>query len=889
VLVDRAIALALDPGVCGVRVVRLDGTPQVWTPVVFTALETRLTHDGFVWIRPDDGVNGQRRRGSRHVAMLVVSDAERHAAASWVRALEVVTPRGHVVFDLRHSRHRDPCAGFVTPSVTVEAAPASVAWKSAQLARALAAMRRHRPGEATRWFAAALASAARRACPQSFSTIVEQWTDQALCTARMVEDDRLIRVLANGMDAGTRACALARLATVQIARGAFAHAEALLAETSAASVLLDAPVPVATRWTLAELRFWQGRFEEAAALAGTVPSGGEAGHELAAALIAWATCDDERLNSLAATTRERSVEDRLTALAVRSLDAMRSRRPRVVVDLAHRFEQLVSSCRDSSRHLERRLRAVLSETLRMVGSQQAAAAILGPSALWADAPPLDGLLAGAIRRNAAPVGERSVWHERIERIGAFGVTKWVGDRTSMQLLHAIPEVLRLIHEAEDEYAGLVSACAWLRRHSGAVVGILDVHGVRVLAAAGWRHGDRLVQRDMAESGVVAVTHDDGVATMSAQVRYGGVHIGFVVARGPSRRQEAMREGVQAMAALCAPGVRARLDATEAQVGRVATVPELVGLSPALTAVREAVGRAASTPFAVLIEGESGTGKELVARAVHRLSARRDRRLVVLNCAALTDELAEAELFGHARGAFTGAVAARPGLFEEAHGGTLFLDEVRELSARTQAKLLRALQEREIRRVGENLTRPADVRVIAATNRPLAACVASGHFREDLLFRLAVIRISLPPLRNRPEDVGLLARAFWRDAMKSAGKGAILTPQAVAVLAGHAWPGNVRELQNVIAGLAVIAPRRGRVLSTHVSQVLVEATHAAAGPALPLEVVREHCERQTIVAALSRCEGRKAKAARELGLTRQGLAKAIQRLGLVDRSDARGVA
>ena len=176
----------------------------------------------------------------------------------------------------------------------------------------------------------------------------------------------------------------------------------------------------------------------------------------------------------------------------------------------------------------------------------------------------------------------------------------------------------------------------------------------------------------------------------------------------------------------------------------------------MTAVRQAMERAAAAPFAVLIEGESGSGKELVARALHRRGPRRDRPFCTLNCAALPDDLVEAELFGHARGAFTGAVADRAGVFEEAHTGTLLLDEIGELSLRAQAKVLRTIQEGELRRVGENVSRRIDVRLVSATNRDLRQEVAAGRFRLDLLYRLDVIRISLPPLRDRREDVALLA-------------------------------------------------------------------------------------------------------------------------------------
>src|SRR5690606_34948469 len=222
--------------------------------------------------------------------------------------------------------------------------------------------------------------------------------------------------------------------------------------------------------------------------------------------------------------------------------------------------------------------------------------------------------------------------------------------------------------------------------------------------------------------------------------------------------------MEAAATALAPHVRL---AVELREPAAPPGPEsaLLGISPAIGALRRAVAAAARVPFTVLVEGESGSGKELVAREVHRLGPRRVRAFCAINCAALTDELCEAELFGHARGAFTGAVGERAGLFEEADGGTLFLDEVSELSPRAQAKLLRAIQEGEVRRLGETRPRHVDVRIVAATNRPLTEAVAAGAFRADLRYRLDVVHIDVPPLRDRPEDVPLLARHFWLRALE----------------------------------------------------------------------------------------------------------------------------
>jgi transcriptional regulator with GAF, ATPase, and Fis domain len=311
-----------------------------------------------------------------------------------------------------------------------------------------------------------------------------------------------------------------------------------------------------------------------------------------------------------------------------------------------------------------------------------------------------------------------------------------------------------------------------------------------------------------------------------------------------------------------------------------SIPELVGASAAINEVRRAVTRAAAAPFAVLIEGESGVGKELVARAIHCLSPRRERRFCDLNCAALPDDLLESELFGHARGAFTGAITDRAGLVEEADGGTLFLDEVPDLSPRAQAKLLRVLQQQEVRRVGESFSRKVDVRIVSAVNRDMSREAAAGRFRQDLLYRLDVIRIRVPPLRERPEDIPLLAQHFWRLLAPRVGTRASLAHSTITTLARYSWPGNVRELQNVMSALAVAAPPHGQVRSSLLPSVISGSLTAS----LPtrLAEARMEFERRFIEMALARAGGRRAGAARELGLSRQGLLKMIMRLGLSER-------
>ena len=340
----------------------------------------------------------------------------------------------------------------------------------------------------------------------------------------------------------------------------------------------------------------------------------------------------------------------------------------------------------------------------------------------------------------------------------------------------------------------------------------------------------------------------------------------------------------AAAAILASRVHARLCRQQDEARCAVLVPGLLGRSAAMASVRAAVARAGAAPFAVLIHGESGVGKELVARAIHTMSARHTQRLCDVNCAALPDELLESELFGHVRGAFTGAIGDRAGLFEDAHGGTLFLDEVVDLSARAQAKLLRVLQQQEVRRLGESRTRRIDVRIVSAANRDPRAAVAAGTFRPDLVYRLDVIRISVPPLRERREDVADLAHHFWRAAAERVGSRAVLGRDTVEALAAYDWPGNVRELQNVMAALAVSAPRDGRIRPRCLPPPLAAAAHQEPAP-LRLDAMRREWERQAVMAALARTAGHRGRAARELGLSRQGLLKLMVRVGVpVHRRD-----
>ena len=315
------------------------------------------------------------------------------------------------------------------------------------------------------------------------------------------------------------------------------------------------------------------------------------------------------------------------------------------------------------------------------------------------------------------------------------------------------------------------------------------------------------------------------------------------------------------------------------------VPEMMGESPAWREVCHALPRVAESDLPVLVLGETGTGKELVARAVHGLSARRAKAFVAHNCGATPDTLIESELFGHARGAFTGAVADRAGLFEAADQGTLFLDEIGDASALLQMKLLRALQEGEARRVGDTRVRRLDVRVVSATHRGLEDAVAASGFRADLYYRLNAVRLRLPPLRERGHDVIVLARHFIARAAASCGvEPPALAPELADRLLHYRWPGNVRELANGCAYAVRVAGARGTIESSHWAEMATCETAAASGLHAETRALEERRLRET----LERMRWNKSRAARALGLSRQGLLKKLRRYGLLELA-ANGVA
>ncbi|AKF09361.1 sigma-54-dependent transcriptional regulator [Sandaracinus amylolyticus] len=290
-----------------------------------------------------------------------------------------------------------------------------------------------------------------------------------------------------------------------------------------------------------------------------------------------------------------------------------------------------------------------------------------------------------------------------------------------------------------------------------------------------------------------------------------------------------------------------------------------------------VQRVAPRDVTVLITGESGTGKERVAEAIVRASSRRDRPYVRFNCAAITPDLAEAELFGHAKGAFTGAHRTRAGLFREADGGTLLLDEIGEMDGRTQAKLLRVLQEGEVRPVGEDRPVAVDVRIVAATHRDLAQLVSEGKFREDLLYRLKVVHLSVPPLRERPDDVPMLFRHFLDRYEERFGTGPLRVPDGVMErLVAYRWPGNVRELENAVESLVALSSD-GEIDPSLLPDAGAPSASAPTSAGLKERV--EAYERGLIVAALKECGGNRSEAARRLGISRATLHEKLNKYGL----------
>jgi DNA-binding NtrC family response regulator len=452
------------------------------------------------------------------------------------------------------------------------------------------------------------------------------------------------------------------------------------------------------------------------------------------------------------------------------------------------------------------------------------------------------------------------------------------DETSIQELMRI-ELPRLGHEATVCPDGRTALAALDKTSYDCVLVDLDMPGV------GGMEVIRRVRETSPDTETVIITGKSSLETAISALRQGV----FDYLTKPCKLAEiqAVLERVRTKRALTA-----RLRALERRVRRAEGGGSLVGGSPALEQVRRLVARVAGSEAAVLIRGETGTGKELVARAIHEGSRRATGPLVAVNCGALPEHLVESELFGHRKGAFTGADEHRAGLFEVADGGTLFLDEIGELPKPLQARLLRALESGEIRRVGDNHAITVDVRVVCATHRPIEEMVARDEFREDLLFRINTFEIVVPPLRERSGDIpGLVEHFVRRGRPQTPPLATIAEPEVYDLLRAHQWPGNVRELANVIEhalvlcdelplAVAHLPARLGPRLQAPRPEPISPSPAAAASPPVPSgrrAVSLRELEMQAIVEGLERNQGNKVRTAEELGISLKTLYNKLHQL------------
>jgi two-component system, NtrC family, response regulator AtoC len=422
--------------------------------------------------------------------------------------------------------------------------------------------------------------------------------------------------------------------------------------------------------------------------------------------------------------------------------------------------------------------------------------------------------------------------------------------------------------------------------------LLDRRGLAVVAATGLDTAHRHL----------AATECDVVlaaAELAAEARAAGGHrplIAIVRSRDPLAWKALLEAGVDDLltepldelaitlalrhVASLPPRARDRGDGADGH--EPISAQPLVGDGPAMQRLRATIKTVAATRTTVLIQGETGTGKELVARAIHAASPRRLAHFVAVNCAAIPATLLESELFGHVRGAFTDAVRDKPGLFEDADGGTLFLDEVGELPLALQAKLLRVLQESEIRRVGDTASIKVDVRLIAATLRDLSAEVAAGRFREDLYYRLAVVPLAVPPLRDRPEDIPQLARYFTERHGERHHREVALAPEVLDTLAGQPWPGNVRDLENVIER-AVVLSEGPEIDVAFLHSVMQIRGAVAGGPDddhdLSIKKATRSLEQELIRRALGVTQGNRTNAAKLLEISHRALLYKMKEYGI----------
>ncbi len=770
--------------------------------------------------------------------------------------------------------------------------------RRAATATALIEAGRYAPG--VRGLRQAMAALARR----------DAWTDASwmalALSSALLERGRAReaqRVLADARDWVTKtgdssslvdAAVLSGTAWTDLAR--LDEAERVLSGAlAAAKIGNDKSRIAATTTALSRCLFWRGQYAEASASLEALSDAGDSVGRIrlhrAAARAAAAQGDTAR--ALSALDAARALAAELgTSRWLADVDYTAAWIRLAVGDLEG-VDRDVAMCLARARESRRPLRAVAARLLqaeadRRRGKTMDAVEWASLSRLVAAASPLQRARFDLLKAMVQAPDDRAVLRRQMTATGLKGLEVFgsslpriPGSMATEPFVDDVLGILRICQHADDEMAVLADVCARVREHlhAAATTVVLAVdRRFETLAADGSR-------MDAAEVAERAITARITIAPhrvrerldAAAPVHYGGNALGALCARWTvgTPYDLSRASAVLTMAATAAAPVLSSLVVKRAH-SSPQTVIDLLGVTPAMTELRQAIERAALAPFPVLVEGESGSGKELVAKAIHRCGPRRDRVFATLNCAALPDDLIEAELFGHARGAFTGAVTDRPGVFEEAHSGTLFLDEVGELSLRAQAKLLRVIQEGELRRIGENLSRRVDVRIVCATNRNLRDEADAGRFRHDLLYRLDVVRITVPALRERREDVAVLVDHYWTEATRRVASRATLAAETRAALSGYDWPGNVRELQNVLAALAVRSPKRGVVLPSalppHVAVVeRAESWH--------LEPARRSFEEGFVRAALMRSGGQRTRAAAELGVTRQGLNKLMTRLGI----------
>ena len=678
------------------------------------------------------------------------------------------------------------------------------------------------------------------------------------------------------------------LGLVRIDQGRLVEAEGILRTAMVAAGNGERSLRLQAACALGRCLYWMGRFDEARLVLDDVPTSERAPDtvrvmtirariELAEGLITAAVRSARGAVDLATELHD----GRSQAGACRSLAAALASAGDDRTSIDHIQQGLIAATAAHLPLAAARLRLTLAEIRG--ASQRQEARRIAIRMMTARYPPLLQALARAVlaRIDGKELDARTKSFVISSGAALLGRSTLV---TPANPVTDLESFLNLGHTAPDDRAAIDRIAelvqSKLRAATVLVVGIAPERRVLSVCGRPWPGDPHVAWRAAGAAVGVPVDASLEPCQSAEPIRYSGEVIGALAVRWTAgiAVDSARSSSILRIACLAMAGhIRSVLDQSMLPAVRPSG-DDLLGDSQPACTLREAISRAARAPFPVLIQGESGSGKELVARTVHRFGTRRDRRFCALNCAALTDELIEAELFGHARGAFTGAIGERAGLFEEADGGTLFLDEIGELSARAQAKLLRVLQDGEVRRVGENLSRRVDVRIIAATNRRLEQETAAGRFRLDLRFRLDVLRIEVPPLRDRASDVPLLVSRFWNEAAGRVGSRATLGPEAVALLARYEWPGNVRELQNVIAWIAVQSPRRGRIgaaaLPAHIAHASPSSSEQTS-----FEAARQEFERRFVKAALAKADGQRARAAQSLGITRQGLAKMMRRLGL----------